>query len=216
MKTKKSIFIILSLAIAFLCQCSNSADTNSNVSTTQTTETSQPGNNNTVSTAPPQVNVPAPPDSSTFEYIIYLHDKNKTPNDDLIRKYIYTDLPEDNPDQGKYYHIFIREIYTYQDFFIMVYEFGEEDYGSSTTNNFLATFKKDGEKIDEITMDAFMESEWNNVNSDEEDLDENIFTRVTTETLYAPDNKGGTEISRTETNTEKYKIDDDGKITELK
>lgn len=215
MKPKNILLFCLLPSLMLLWHCNN-ANNNNPTETTPKIDSAQNAINQAITTEPKKNSEPTPPDSTTFDYIIYLHDKNKSPKEELIRKYIYADLPEDNPDEGKYFYVSIRKIYPCMNFYIVVYEFAEEDYGTSKTSNLLATFTKDGEKIDETNLNVFLETEWNNVGVDEEYLEENIYTRVTTETHIAPDYKGGTEVSRTETITEKYKIDDVGKITELK
>jgi hypothetical protein len=155
-----------------------------------------------------------PNDTLSFSYLLYLHSVNKNPNKSLLLKYLTTDMPENDPENGIYSYVDVEEIYNIDTLVIIIYSYYTEDPGSQKKDTYVASFTKNGEKIDQNSFTSLTTTEWNNIEVSYQYTKDNTIQRKSIDQSYSPEN-GGTKVVKSDTLIEAFQIDGDGKINIL-
>lgn len=212
MKTTLFFYLLVCFSVFSLLSCNrnpqnknvdNHSDTN-NTAKTESNENISLNNNSEV----------VPTDTMSFSYLLYLHSKNKNPCRQLAMKFLITDMPENDVEEGTYYYVDVREIYEVEKIKVIIFTLYTQTPGSQVDDTYIASFTEKGEKIDEKACNSLMMTEWNNISTSFAFTNGNTISRTSTDDTYSPENGGNTVSQSTET-TEKFLIKEDGTITVL-
>ena len=153
-------------------------------------------------------------DKNSFEYLLYIYENYLIPDYDLYKKYLLPSFNSDVDENGTYYDMSINEIYYIENIVIIVFTHSKNDYGSVEDNNYVATFTKDGTKIDMASFEVLITTEWNSIEINYELNENNEITRTCIDNNYSPENGGSLPVDASAM-SESFKISKSGIISNL-
>lgn len=203
----KKLISIISIIFIFI-GCSNNKQNN------ETSNLINDSTSNSDSTTSLEQNI-APisneNDTMSFESLLKMNKENKLINNELIRKYLISDFPENNPEIGRTYSIDIKEVYKIDSIVAIVFWYVLEEPGRMIFDDYLNTYQNNGIKIDSKRLKSQTTTEWNTIEISYNLRRKNQIIRLCYETEYSVEEQG-TKISKQDTTKDIIKIGEEGRI----